>query len=117
LAQVFRKILRSGHRTLIHRGEDCKDFLKKKHGNRFCMHVEEHLNGFCMLQILCLCLWQICSMFWPKELDPISKDRYTMLNILFFLMDLLLKKLPWSLVCCFFFGFNTSSHWHGSIVS
>jgi hypothetical protein len=81
------------YHRMIHRGEDCKDFLKKKHGNQFCMHVEEHLDGSCMLQILCLCLWQICSMFWPKELGPISKDRYTVLSVLFFLMDLLLKKI------------------------
>jgi hypothetical protein len=31
-------------------------FPKKKHGNEFCMHVEEHLDGPCMLQIMYLCL-------------------------------------------------------------
>jgi hypothetical protein len=92
-------------------------FPKKNHGNQFCMHVEEHIDGSCMLQILCLCLWKICSMFWPKELGPISMDRYTVLNILFFFNEFTIKNFPWSLGCCFFSEFNTSSHWHGSIVS
>jgi hypothetical protein len=57
------------------------------------MHVEEHLDGSFMLRIPCLFLWKICSMFWPKELGPISKDRYTVLNVLFFFkMDFLFKK-------------------------
>jgi hypothetical protein len=59
-------------------------FPKKKHGNQFRMHVEEHPDGSCMLQILCLCLWQICSMFWPKELGPISMYRYIVPSIFFF---------------------------------
>jgi hypothetical protein len=82
------------YHRMIHQGENCKDFLKKRHGNQFCMHVEEHLDGSCMLQISCLCLWKILSMFWPKEIAPISKDRCTVLGVLFFfLMDLLLKKI------------------------
>jgi hypothetical protein len=59
-------------------------FLKKKHGNQFCMHVEENLDGSYMLQIMCMCLWKICSMFWPEELNPISMFRYTVPSILFF---------------------------------
>jgi hypothetical protein len=51
------------------------------------MHVEEHLDGSCILQIPCLCLWQIRSMFWPKELGPISKDRCTLLGVFFFFLN------------------------------
>jgi hypothetical protein len=77
-------------------------FPKKKHGNQFCMHVEEHLDGSCMLQVLCLCLWKICSMFWCKELGPISMDRYTLPNIFFF-NGFTIKKISlesWLLLLC-----------------
>jgi hypothetical protein len=80
------------YHKMIHRGENYKDFLKKRHGNQFCMHVEEHTDGSYMLWIPCLCLRQIRSIFWPKELGPISKDRCTTLGVLFFLNGFSIKK-------------------------
>jgi hypothetical protein len=71
------------------------------------------------IAISCFCLSQICSMFWPEELGPISKDRCTILGVfLIFLHGFSIKKYFPSTLCCFFFsGFNACSHWHGSLLS
>jgi hypothetical protein len=115
--QVFRKILRLRQRTLTFRGEDCKDFLKKSMVMSFvCM-----LKSISMAPACC----RSCTCVYDKYVQCFgAKNSVQFLWIdihcpifFFFFMDLLLKKFPWNLGCCFFVEFNTSSHWHGSIVS
>jgi hypothetical protein len=66
-AQVFRKILRSGHRTLIHRGEDCKDFLKKSMVISFvCMLKSISMAPACCRS--CACVYgKYVQCFGPKN--------------------------------------------------
>jgi len=103
---------------------------KKNHGNDFCIQLKSISMGpacfptrgtthNCMHVFLC----GSCTYIYDKYVQCFGANtsvQFLWIDIhftVFCFMDLLLKKIPWNLGCCFFSRFNTSSHEHGLIVS